>query len=176
MEIHFRFLCHFMKIMLHFAHNGWMQYNTCYLTNFRSTYLDTIEFFQDFKFLESKTAHAHSFYKIILFHLFLNKLASQFVFHSGLSVLKVWRLSTLHRILYGMFRSLSSLASPVSLSLHCLPITNVACPPICIVDSMTITQTLFLATFLNSLHIFLIVSGELPRRFLYCSILPSIRI
>ncbi len=38
--------------------------------------------FPGFRFLESKTAHAHSFYKIILFHSFLNKLASQLCSHS----------------------------------------------------------------------------------------------
>ncbi len=52
----------------------------------------------------------------------------------------------------------ASHSSPFIMSLHYLPIADVACPPICIVDSVTITNLSPLL--LNSLHIFLTVPGR----------------
>jgi hypothetical protein len=106
--------------------------------------------------------HIH-FYKnnFISFYFSTNKL--RILFHS-ISVLKGLRLSTLHRILYGMFRSLSSLILAsfilVTESSNC----RRCVPPICIVAS---NYNKPVSLLLNSLHIFLIVSRKnYPRRFI----------
>ncbi len=68
----------FYEIMLQTAHlNKIVQYNTCYLTKISQHVTPRTIEFSGFQILESKTAHAHSFYKIIYFILFLNKLASE---------------------------------------------------------------------------------------------------
>ncbi len=124
--------------------------------------------FQDFKFLESKAAHAHSFYKIILFHSISQQTCFAWSFVPfcilPLYVLKVWRLSTLHKNTISDNSSLPSLILAsfiiVTLSSNC---RRCIITPICIVDSVTITS---LSRY--KIHsIFLIVSREnYPRRFI----------
>ncbi len=140
----------------------------CYLTKFfrHVNSFDTIEF-SGFQILESKTAHTHSFYKIIYFILFLNKLAS-----CSCSILfRVKRSGDFqhpHRTIIWISLAFSSL---ISLQFHYRYIIfppDVACPPIwhcwfCN-DNKPVSP-------LNSpWHIFLTVSRENYQGDSYCSI------
>ncbi len=123
-----------MKIMLpNCTRNKIVQYNAMLLDRLVARNSLILMNFQDFKFLESKTAHAHSFYKkpFYLFYFSTNLLRS--LFHS-VSVLKGLATFTL-RILYGMFRSLSSLIILASFIIVTLSSNCRRCvSPICIVD------------------------------------------
>ncbi len=117
---------------------------------------DTIEF-SDLNF-RIKTAHAHSFYKIILFHSISTNCFAAVPFLSPCC--KAPAIFTTHRI-YGMFSAPSSLTSPVSLSLHYLPLADaVSCRSV-LLDSVK-RCTAPVSHSLNSPYLLNSVPGELP--------------
>jgi hypothetical protein len=87
--------------------------------------------FQDFKFLESKTAHAHLLYNFFS----KNKLRSFFPFCLRI---KSFQLSTLHRIQIRICRSSSSILLAVRDTVTSSSNCRRCVPPICIVDSVTV--------------------------------------
>ncbi len=95
----FPFITIFMKIFRNCSR--YCRLACLHRRSFRSITPVLCEFSKVSKFLECKTACTFILQNNFLFYqfLFLNKLASQFVPHS-ISMLKVWRLSALHRNTY----------------------------------------------------------------------------